>query len=86
MKRSKWKGLFTKPESYLDQTTSKDYKKISRNSSIVPKFIDQTFQVHNGKLFKDVTVTKEMLGHKFGEFCRTRIEFEFKKKKKKKKK
>lgn len=86
MRRSKWKGVFTKPESEFNQTNIKEYKKISRNSSIIPKFVDQTFQVHNGQIFKDVTVTKEMLGHKFGEFCRTRVEFEFKKKKKKKKK
>ncbi len=85
MKRPKWKGFFTKPENYLN-TTSKEPKKISRNSSIIPKFVDQTFQIHNGKAFKEITVTKDMLGHKFGEFCKTRVEFEFKKKKKKKKK
>lgn len=85
MKRPKWKGFFTKPENYTNQTTNQ-YKKISRNSSIIPKFIEQTFKVHNGKIFKEITVTKEMLDHKFGEFLKTRVEFEFKKKKKKKKK
>ena len=48
--------------------------------------MDKTFKIHNGKTFKEITVTKEMLGHKFGEFFRTRVEFEFKKKKRKKKK
>lgn len=85
MKRPKWKGFFTKPENYLNNTLE-DVEKISRSSSVIPKFIEKTFKIHNGKTFKDLTVTKEMLGHKFGEFCRTRIEFEFKKKKKKKKK
>ena len=85
MKRPKWKGIFTKPENYINKTTNNS-KKISRNSSIIPKFINQTFKVHNGKIFKEITVTKEMLGHKFGEFFKTRVEFEFKKKKKKKKK
>ena len=85
MKRPKWKGLFTKPEIYTDQLKN-DLRKISRNSSIIPKFVDQTFKIHNGKIFKEITVTKEMLGHKFGEFLKTRVEFEFKKKKKKKKK
>nr|YP_009317751.1 ribosomal protein S19 [Navicula ramosissima]AOY40413.1 ribosomal protein S19 [Navicula ramosissima] len=85
MKRPKWKGFFTKPENYINQTTN-DSKKISRNSSIIPKFINQTFQVHNGKIYKEINVTKDMLGHKFGEFIKTRVEFEFKKKKKKKKK
>ncbi len=82
MKRPKWKGFFTKPENYLE----KEDNIVSRSSSIIPKFVDQTFKIHNGKTFKEITVAKEMLGHKFGEFCRTRVEFEFKKKKKKKKK
>ena len=85
MKRSIWKGLFTKPENYFNKT-SKELQEISRNSSIIPIFMDKTFKIHNGKTFKEITVTKEMLGHKFGEFCRTRVEFEFKKKKRKKKK
>lgn len=83
MKRSKWKGIYTKPESSKNTATSS--KKISRNSSIIPEFIDRVFKVHNGKNFKEITVTKEMLGHKFGEFSKTRITFEYKKKKKKKK-
>ena len=85
MKRAKWKGFFTKPENYILKIEN-NYKKISRNSFIIPKFIDQTFKIHNGKIFKEITVTKEMLDHKFGEFLKTRVEFEFKKKKKKKKK
>ena len=84
MKRANWKGFFIKPENYIDQAPN-DSKKISRNSSIIPKFMEQTFKVHNGKTFKEINVTREMLGHKFGEFFKTRVEFEFKKKKKKKK-
>jgi small subunit ribosomal protein S19 len=83
MKRSKWKGVhYKKPENYKE--TSNEMK-ISRNSSIIPKFIGQTFLIHTGKIFKKVTVTKEMLNHKFGEFSKTRVDFAFKKKKKKKK-
>lgn len=78
MKRSKWKGFYVGPQN-LKKTTSR----ISRNSSIIPKFIGQTFKVHTGKSFKEITITKEMLGHKFGEFSRTRADFVFKKKKKK---
>lgn len=85
MKRPKWKGFFTKPENYIKQTTNSS-KKISRNSSIIPKFTDQTFKIHNGKIFKEINITRDMIGHKFGEFFKTRVEFEFKKKKKKKKK
>jgi small subunit ribosomal protein S19 len=31
-----------------------------------------TFGVHNGKVFNPVTVTEEMVGHRFGEFSLTR--------------
>jgi len=82
MKRSKWKGLFIKPKNSKKQTLKQT--KMCRNSYILPKLVEQTFLVHNGKSFKNVTVSKEMLGYKFGEFTRTRAIFEYKKKKKKK--
>lgn len=82
MKRSKWKGVYVKPENY--ENSSNLSTEISRSSSIIPKFIGQTFKVNTGKNFKEILVTKEMLGHKFGEFSKTRAEFTFKKKKKKK--
>lgn len=58
---------------------------ISRCITIIPMYIGSAFRVHSGKEFKKILVTKEMVGHKFGEFCPTRAKFEFKKKKKKKK-
>ena len=81
MSRSKWKG------PYIDLYLVKKIKKhsipiISRASSITPKFIGLTFKVHNGKKFLDVTVLKDMVGCKFGEFVLTRSKFTFKKKKK----
>lgn len=80
MKRSKWKGIYLKSNK---QTST--FLRVSRSSTIIPRFSDQTFEVHNGKNFREITVTKEMLGHKFGEFSKTRSEFAFKKKKRKKK-
>lgn len=85
MKRAKWKGFYVKPEDYKKTTELPFIEKISRSSSIVPKFNEQVFKIHNGKIFKSITVSKEMLGHKFGEFSKTRTTFEYKKKKKKKK-
>nr|YP_009688009.1 ribosomal protein S19 [Haslea nusantara]QDX17599.1 ribosomal protein S19 [Haslea nusantara] len=82
MKRSRWKSLYTKPQ-FLKQKQS-DNNKISRNSSVLPKFIGLTFQVYSGKIYKKVIVNKDMVGHKFGEFSQTRAIFSFKKKKKKK--
>jgi ribosomal protein S19 len=79
MKRSKWKGIYVKPNNINEK-----FIYISRNSSIIPKFVGQTFKIHSGNSFKEITITKEMLGHKFGEFSKTKTEFVFKKKKKKK--
>lgn len=79
MSRSKWKGPYF---SYKTLNNSNQQKKIlNRNSEIVPKFVGLTFQVYNGKNFTDVTVTSDMVNHKFGEFVFTRGKFSFKKKK-----
>lgn len=87
MNRAKWKGFYT-DEKFLKkpyETTSK--KKlipiISRKSSIIPKFVGKTFQIHSGKTYSKIIVLKEMIGHKFGEFIATRAKFTLKKKKKK---
>jgi len=45
----------------------------SRDCTIVPDFIGQTFLVHNGKNFAKLFVTEDMVGHKLGEFAPTRI-------------
>ena len=44
----------------------------SRRCTIVPEFIGQRFEVHNGKVFYPVYVTEDMVGHKLGEFSPTR--------------
>jgi small subunit ribosomal protein S19 len=44
----------------------------SRDCTIVPEFIGQRFEVHNGKIFHSVYVTEDMVGHKLGEFSPTR--------------
>nr|YP_001315122.1 ribosomal protein S19 [Chlorokybus atmophyticus]ABO15119.1 ribosomal protein S19 [Chlorokybus atmophyticus] len=56
----------------------------SRRSTILPDFVGQSFEVHNGKLFIPVRITEEMIGHKFGEFASTRKKPVHKKKIKKK--
>jgi len=53
-----------------------------RNSIIFPAFVGKTVQVHNGKDYTKITIIKEMIGHKLGEFVRTRKTFKYKKKKK----
>ena len=68
------------------ESSKKSYVKpiISRNTTILPKFVEKTFEVYNGKKFVEVLVTEEMIGHKFGEFSSTRKRFSFKKTKTKK--
>ena len=44
----------------------------SRRCTIPPEFVGRTFEVHNGKVFKKVFITEDMVGHKLGEFSLTR--------------
>jgi len=83
MSRSKWKGPFLDFKN-LKKNNRNNKNLISRNVEITPKFIGMTFKVHNGKDYLEITVTDEMIGHKFGEFAFTRGRFSFKKKKSKK--
>lgn len=65
----------------IDDFVKKAEKKIMKNKIpkthtremvIVPKFLDWTIGVHNGKDYTQVKVTIEMLGHRLGEFAPTR--------------
>ena len=44
----------------------------SRRSLIIPEFLDQSFEIYNGKTFIALKVNEDMIGHKFGEFSSTR--------------
>src|SRR3989344_8276311 len=44
----------------------------ARASQISPEMVGFTFAVHNGKVFNDVFVTEEMVGHRLGEFSQTK--------------
>ena len=44
----------------------------SRRSMIMPDFVGHTFAVHNGKVFNNVFVTENMVGHRLVEFSATR--------------
>jgi small subunit ribosomal protein S19 len=85
MSRAKWKG------PYVEVLEEKDFQKhkqkafiLSRSSEIVPAFLGLTFNIYNGKIYVELTVTDEMIGHKFGEFSFTRSKFMFRKKNKQK--
>ncbi len=42
-----------------------------REAVILPSWVGMKFAVHNGKEFKDLYITPEMLGHRLGEFVFT---------------
>lgn len=79
MARSVWKGPFV--DSFLLKKAEKSrasgrneiIKIWSRRSTILPQFVGLTFGVYNGNKFLPVSVTENMIGHKFGEFAPTRI-------------
>lgn len=91
MNRSNWKGPYFDTNTLKNLSLTLNKKKltkifnIERKSTIVPKFVGLTFTVHSGKELKELVISKEMVGHKFGAFIPTRAKYVFKKKKKKKK-
>jgi small subunit ribosomal protein S19 len=78
MARSIWKGpfidgyLLKKAEAARNSGRSEIIKIWSRRSTILPQFVGLTFGVYNGHKHVPVSVTEDMIGHKFGEFSPTR--------------
>jgi len=74
MSRSIWKGY------YLSQALAKKniinprkaLKIWSRNSSIPQKLINHKVNIHNGRDFRYLTITRDHVGFKFGQFIFTR--------------
>ena len=78
MARSIKKGPFIDKhlEKKVDALNAANKKEViktwSRRSTILPKFVEHTFAVHNGRKFVPVYVSENMVGHKLGEFSPTR--------------
>ncbi|GAB7343184.1 hypothetical protein MBLNU457_1253t1 [Dothideomycetes sp. NU457] len=79
--RSIWKGPHIVP---LPIVKSKPGERIvpiktqARSATILPTFVGLVFQVHNGKIYNDIRITEDMVGHKLGEFSPTRKRFSYK--------
>ena len=79
MARAIWKGPFVE-ESLIkkvekqkqDSSSKKPIKTWSRKSTIIPDFVGVSFLIYNGKKFIPITISEDMVGHKFGEFSPTR--------------
>ena len=78
MSRSLKKGphvdekLYRKVERQNEDGERTPIKTWARKSMIVPEFVGHTFKVHNGRVFLDVFVTEDRVGHKLGEFANSR--------------
>ena len=92
MSRSKWKHPFVhrsvrkkvkRIKEMQSTSNSKRFriKTMSRSSQITKDFIDMSFMVHDGRDFRPIIVTEDMVCHKFGEFVYTRQRYSYKKKK-----
>lgn len=77
MSRSSKKGPFV-DKNLLKKVASgmgdksNPIKTWARSSQIPPEFVGKYFKVHNGRVFVDVFVTEDMVGHRLGEFAPTR--------------
>src|ERR1700722_5559384 len=78
MSRSLKKGPFVHASlsKKIEEMNRKGEKKVvktwSRASMIVPDMIGHTVAVYDGKKHRAVFVTEQMIGHRLGEFSKTR--------------
>ena len=61
-----------KVEKQKNDPAKKPIKTWSRKSTIIPDFVGVSFLIYNGKKFIPITISEDMVGHKFGEFSPTR--------------
>ncbi len=64
--------LLKKVVNQKESSSTEPIKTWARACTIIPEFVNHTFMVHNGKDFRKVHVTENMVGHKLGEFSPTR--------------
>ncbi|KAL2358286.1 mitochondrial ribosomal protein S19 [Cryomyces antarcticus] len=79
--RSVWKGPHIVPLPIVRPAAGERVPPIktqARSATILPNFVGLKFQVHNGKIYNDVLITEDMVGHKLGEFSPTRKRFSYK--------
>ena len=56
-----------------EQKKGKQIRTHLRDLVIIPRMVDLTINVYNGKSFLPVKILPEMLGHRLGEFSVTRL-------------
>ncbi len=68
----RYEPFFKKLELAKKGIRKKPVKTHARDMIVLPQMVGMTLQIFNGKEFIPVMITKEMLGHFFGEFALTR--------------
>ena len=78
MSRSSKKGPFIDKKLLLKVNKQKAsgergaIKTWARNCQIAPEFVGHKFAIHNGRIFIEVLIAEDMVGHRLGEFAPTR--------------
>jgi len=77
-------GRSTKKGPYIDQNLAKKITKQkqtgdrtviktwARRSQISPDFVGHKIAIHNGRIFTEILISEDMVGHRLGEFSPTR--------------
>ncbi len=63
-----YKMLIKKTDLIKKRDAKKAIKTHTREAVILPSWVGLRFGVYNGKEFKDVFVSEQMVGHRLGEF------------------
>ncbi|MEM0094590.1 MAG: 30S ribosomal protein S19 [Candidatus Micrarchaeaceae archaeon] len=66
-----YEKLIKKVNAAKKSASGKPIKTHVREAVILPSWIGMKFAVYNGKEFKELVITQEMLGHRLGEFIFT---------------
>jgi small subunit ribosomal protein S19 len=85
MSRSSFKGPFFNPNIFkklkiIKLKTNNVLKTFSKNTTILPGYIDKTLSVYNGKKWVLRAVSQDMVGYVLGSFIFTRKIYKYKKK------
>ncbi len=64
-----YKELLEKINKSQKANPAKVIRTHTREAVILPSWLGIRFAVHNGKEFKDIVITEEMLGHRLGEYA-----------------
>lgn len=69
IKKSIWKFPFNQ----IKYSINFKEKVLNRNTTLTTKFLDRRFKCHKGNVIGKLYITKQHLGHKFGEFFVTKV-------------